>query len=980
MALFNEANSVRDYVRDELRRVSSSVDFVAGPDLARDLDRVLLETQVRETLIRLNPDITAAPEKADEVLHELRGILHGAAHTSHPVAANEEFISWLRGERSRPLGPEGEHVTVHLIDFEDPEANQWTVSTEVTYRSGMLEKRFDFVLWCNGFPLIIGEAKTPLRQAITWIDGAAQVHDDYEKSVPQFFVPNVFNFATEGKDFRYGSLGMPIDLWGPWREEVRTSTDQPAQTGLGAVGEAVRGLLTPSAVLEFLKHFTLYATDRAHRKIKVIARFQQYQAVHLIVDRVLAREEKQGLIWHFQGSGKSLLMVFASQKLRSRQELANPTVVIVVDRIDLNSQISGTFHTSGVNAVVTTDSRAELQALLRAEARRVIITTIHKFGEAPGVLDERENIIVMVDEAHRTQEGDLGQKMRAALPGAFLFGLTGTPVNKRDRNTFKWFGSAADEGGYLSRYSFQDSIRDGATLPLHFEPRLTNLHIDQAKIDAGFAALADQHGLSEKERAALSQRATSLETLIKAPDRVAGICADIAGHFRQKVEPQGFKAQVVTYDKSACVAYKAELDRHLDEETSTIVMSSGPDDPDGWAQWSPEAGELERVVARFNDPADPLKIIIVTAKLLTGFDAPILYCQYLDKPLKEHTLLQAITRANRVYPPAKTHGLIVDYLGIFDDVANALEFDEKSVRQVVSDINALKSQFEPALQRALRFFPGVDRSVGGYQGLLLAQNALADESVRDEFGKVYSVVHQLWETLSPDPFLEPFRTDYRWLTDVYRSTAESESSARLIWHALGAKTQELINQHVTVELPHGQDTIVLDADTIEDLMTGKRPLDDVDPEDVEAEITGRILKHRGNPAFVELSKRLMQLKQRYSDIQTASLQYLRDLLELAKDTLVAEKAAEEVPREEQGKAALTQLFQASKSEDMPIIVEKVVADIDDVVRGVRFDGWQDTKAGDQQVRKELRHTLYLKHKIRDLDIFTQALGYICEYY
>lgn len=980
MAQFSEANTVRDYVRDEARRASSAVGFVPGADLERQYDQVLLESQVRQALIHLNPDISDEPEKAEEVLHELRGILQSAVNSPHPVAANEEFMSWLRGERSRPLGLEGEHVTVHLIDFANPESNQWTVSTEVTFRSGKLEKRFDLVVWCNGFPLVIGEAKTPLRQALSWIDGAAQVHDDYEKSVPQFFVPNVFNFSTEGKDFRYGSVGMPVDLWGPWREEARTSTDQPPQTGLSAVGEAVRGVLTPTAVLEFLKHFTLYATDKAHRRIKVIARFQQYQAVQLIVERVLQGEEKQGLIWHFQGSGKSLLMVFAAQKLRSQPELANPTVMIVVDRIDLNSQISGTFHTSGVDGVVTTESRAELQALLRAEARRIIITTIHKFGEAPGVLDDRENIIVMVDEAHRTQEGDLGQKMRAALPGAFLFGLTGTPVNKRDRNTFNWFGSSADDGGYLSRYSFQDSIRDGATLPLHFEPRLTDLHIDQEKIDAGFAALAEQHGLSEKERAALSQRATSLETLIKAPDRIAGICADIAEHFRRKVEPQGFKAQVVTYDKSACVAYKAELDQHLGPEASTIVMSSGPDDPAEWAQWSPEADELERVVARFNDPADPLKIIIVTAKLLTGFDAPILYCQYLDKPLKEHTLLQAITRANRVYPPAKSHGLIVDYLGIFDDVANALEFDEKSVQRVVSDINALKSQFKPALQKALGFFPGVDRTVSGYEGLLLAQNALAEEAVRDEFGKAYSVVHQLWETLSPDPVLEPFRTDYRWLTDVYRSTAESESSARLIWHALGAQTQELINQHVTVEVPQGQDTIVLDAETIEDLMSGKRSLDEVDPGEVEAEITGRILKHRGNPAFVELSKRLMELKQKYADIQTTSLQYLRDLLQLAKDTLVAEKATEEVPREEQGKAALTELFEASKSGDMPIIVEKVVADIDDVVRGVRFPGWQDTRAGDQQVRKELRHTLYIKHKIRDSDIFTQAHAYIREYY
>jgi type I restriction enzyme R subunit len=240
----------------------------------------------------------------------------------------------------------------------------------------------------------------------------------------------------------------------------------------------------------FLRFFTIYATDKKHRKIKVIARFQQFQATNLIVQRVLHGKIKQGLIWHFQGSGKSLLMVFTALKLRAMAELTNPTILIVVDRIDLDTQITGTFNASDVPGLVSTDSRKELQTLLSQGARKIIITTIHKFGEAEGVLDDRHNIIAMVDEAHRSQEGDYGQKMREALPNAFLFGLTGTPINKRDRNTFMWFGSPEDEGGYLSRYTFQDSIRDGATLPLHFEPRLSEIHLDQEKIDTAFEELA----------------------------------------------------------------------------------------------------------------------------------------------------------------------------------------------------------------------------------------------------------------------------------------------------------------------------------------------------------------------------------------------------------------------------------------------------------------------------------------------------------
>lgn len=978
MAQFNEANSVRDFVRDLVK--SCDIPFAPGNELPRRPDQVLLEGSVKDALVRLNPEIATDPGKADEVIYNLRAILIAARTSPHPVVLNEEFMAWLTGQKSMPFGPHGEHTTIRLIDFDhldDDSANQWVISTEVTFRQGKLEKRFDLVLWCNGFPLVVGEAKTPFRSAYTWIDGAAQIHADYEQSVPPFFVPNVFSFATEGKDLRYGTVGMPVELWGPWREET-TDEDAPAKVGLTAVQEAVEGVLKPRAVLEFLRFFTIYATDKKHRKIKIIARFQQFQATNLVVERVLHGKIKQGLIWHFQGSGKSLLMVFTALKLRAMAELTNPTILIVVDRIDLDTQITGTFNASDVPGLVSTDSRAQLQTLLAQGARKIIITTIHKFGEAPGVLDDRQNIIVMVDEAHRTQEGDYGQKMREALPNAFLFGLTGTPINKRDRNTFMWFGSAEDEGGYLSRYTFHDSIRDGATLPLHFEPRLSEIHIDQEAIDAAFEELAADRDLSEGDRITLSKKAASIEVLIKTPSRIAKIAADIAEHFRAKVEPEGFKAQVVAYDKASCAAYKEELDKRLGPEASTIVMSKSRSDPSDWAKWTPGADELELVLARFNDPADPLKIIIVTAKLLTGFDAPILYCQYLDKPLKEHTLLQAITRTNRVYPPNKTHGLIVDYLGIFDDVAKSLAFDEKSVQQVISNIEELKKQLAPAIAAALAFFPGVDRTVGGYEGLVQAQSAIADDATKDAFGLAYSITSQLWEALSPDPILADYRNDYRWLTDVYESVRPSDITGRLVWHALGAKTIDLINEHVQVEIPEGAETIVLDAQTIEDLMLGKRT--DMSAEEIEKQITARIARHLNNPVFVELGKRLNALRDKYADIQQSSLDFLRELLELARDTVAAEKSANEIPREEQGKAALTELFEALKTDQTPIIVDNIVTRIDEVVRAVRFDGWQSTIRGDQEVRQALRKTLYVQFKIRDNDVFETALGYIREYY
>ena len=320
MAQFNEANTVRDFVRDLVTAVD--VRFVPGNELPRRTDEVMLEGAVQAALIALNPEIAADPRKADEVIYALRAILISARTSPHPVVANEEFMAWLTGQKSMPFGPNGEHTTVRLIDFdhlEDDSSNDWVISTEVSFQIGRVGKRFDLVLWCNGFPLVVGEAKTPIRAAYSWIDGAAQVHDDYEASVPQFFVPNVFSFATEGKDFRYGSVGMPVELWGPWRED-ESDPDAPAKVGLEVVKDAVSGVLKPAAVLDFLRFFTVYATDKKHRKIKVIARFQQFQATNLIVQRVLHGKIKQGLIWHFQGSGKSLLMVFTALKLRAMAE------------------------------------------------------------------------------------------------------------------------------------------------------------------------------------------------------------------------------------------------------------------------------------------------------------------------------------------------------------------------------------------------------------------------------------------------------------------------------------------------------------------------------------------------------------------------------------------------------------------------------------------------------------------------------------
>jgi type I restriction enzyme R subunit len=455
--------------------------YVPHTDILRQLSDVMVEPWAREALIRLNPEIAAQPDRADEVIYNLRACIL-SVQADGLVRANENFMAWLRGEKTMPFGHNGEHVPVRLVDAIQPANNRLTVTNQWTFQAGTVEKRFDVVFVVNGLPLVIGEAKTPTRSAVTWFDGAFQINQIYEKEVPAMLVPNVFSFATEGRLFRYGSIRMPIEMWRPWRDD-----DNQDEGQLQHVQATVESMLRPAVVLDILQHFTIFATDKKHRRIKIICRYQQYETTNKIVARVVKGYPKKGLIWHFQGSGKSLLMAFAAQKLRLHPQLGNPTVIIVVDRIDLDTQISTTFNAADVPNMVGVATRKELQELLGQDVRKVLITTIHKFGEASGRLNERSNIIVMVDEAHRTQEGDLGRKMREALPNAFLFGLTGTPINRADRNTFWAFGADEDDRGYLSRYSFQDSIRDRATLPLHFETPEVRLKIDRIAIDEAFS-------------------------------------------------------------------------------------------------------------------------------------------------------------------------------------------------------------------------------------------------------------------------------------------------------------------------------------------------------------------------------------------------------------------------------------------------------------------------------------------------------------
>ena len=972
-ALFNEDNTMEQMIISILKE--NGWTYIPAEKLPRMYSDVMVEPMVKEALIRLNPEIAAEPSRADEVIYKLRTVIL-SVQPHNLVTQNELFKKLVFEENSFPFGKDGRMVPIRFFGTmrkEDIALNEYVVTNQWVYPQADGGKRLDIVLLINGFPIAIGELKTPVRSAITWLDAAGDI-SAYEKSIPAMFVTNVFNFASEGKYYRYGSVNMPINMWGPWH-----TSDHKAEGNLADVKISIADMITPEKVMDIFQFFTMFATDKKYRKYKIICRYQQFEGANMIVSRVLAGYPKKGLIWHFQGSGKSLLMVFAAQKLRMVPELKNPTVVIVDDRIDLETQITATFNASDIPNLTSASTKEELSSFFRGDMRKILITTIFKFGEVNGELNARDNIIVMVDEAHRTQEGDLGEKMRMALPNAFFFGLTGTPINRVDKNTFLTFGAEEDRTGYMSRYSFSDSIRDGATLPLHFEPVPVELHVNKDELDRAFEAMTDEAGLSREEKNELSRR-VNMKAIMYNPARIRKVCEHIAKHFQSKIAPNGYKGQIVVYDRECCLMYKAILDELLGEDASTIVMDTNNDKEDRYKKYRRDRDAEGKILDVFRDPNSELKLVIVTSKLLTGFDAPILQAMYLDKPMKDHTLLQAICRTNRTYDQGKTHGLIIDYIGIFDDVAKALDFDETSMRRIITNIEEIKKQLPTLMKKCLGYFMGVDRTVEGWEGLMAAQECLPTNKEKDTFAADYRVLNRAWDALSPDIFLNAYKSDYQWLSRVYESVKPTDGRGGLIWASLGAKTIELVHQNVTVgETDEDMDILAMDADLIDDFLEKQKDLKKATKK-VEISLVAKILNHAQDPKFIRLGEKLEALREKHEQGLVTSIEFLKLLLELAKEAARAEKDV--VPEQEidKGIAALTELFNGVRNKNTPVIVERIVADIDSIVKIVRFDGWQSTTAGKQEVKKALRSVVWIKYKIKDKDVFDKAYSYIEQYY
>jgi type I restriction enzyme R subunit len=748
------------------------------------------------------------------------------------VEGNRDMLDWLRGQRQWYNEAENRHDRVQIIDFEHPELNSYYVSWEWTLKPPARKgNRADVMFIINGIPACIVEHKNP-KSGDAIERGITQLRR-YEKETPELIgSPQIFN-VTHVLEYWYGVT------WNATRRDMARWKQKPEET----YRYAVQSFFEINDFLRTLEHWILfYVEDNETRKS--ILRQHQRKAIDKIIERCAEKEKKRGLIWHTQGSGKTFTLLTAAKlMLEDKDRFNSATVILIVDRIDLEVQL-GRWVDRLIKEMETLDiaatrakSKPDLQRLLDAEFRGLILSTIHKFDGLRKNTSERENIYVFIDEAHRSVAKDLGTYLMAALPNATLIGFTGTPIAKTQegKGTFKIFGNE-DDPGYLDKYSIKESIDDKTTLPIKHMMAPSTMLVPAELLDKEFFELTKTEGVTDiDELNRILDRSVKLKTFLTADDRVEKVAAFAAKHFKENVLPLGYKAFLVGVNREVCAKYKKALDKHLPPEWSVPVYNENAAD----AIERPLLNELQlsdveedNVRRLFRNPKEDPKILIVTDKLLTGYDAPVLYCMYLDKPMRDHVLLQAIARVNRPYideeGKEKTVGLIVDFVGVLRELKKALQFDSEDVSGVIDDLDLLLKDFIEKIAKYAEIY--LDAGEGGAADERLEKvvyGRFLDPKIRKEFFQNFKEIEDLWEILSPSAELRDYIETYKLLAGLYAAVRNAYSEKGEYLGDLAYKTRRLIEENA-VQLGLGEitKTVTFDVKTLEALRKNKDESDE----------------------------------------------------------------------------------------------------------------------------------------------------------
>ena len=969
--------------------------FTAGRSLPRETTQTVVAGQLRDAIVRFNPglidgfDVEAVVEEIIATVNAVEGGL---------VRANEQVLCLLRGQKEF-RDADGVWHALNVIDFEHPTANTLVVSDEVTMTvPGKTFRRFDLVYWVNGLPVVVVEVKSPTAKS-GWADAAREINHVYAAEYPWFFTPNVFAVASDGLKLRFGPVGAPTNLWQPFR----STADDENLSGQADVRRSVELLLNPATVLDMLANFALFDTSGGGADTKYLPRYPQLEAAHLIHERVLAGGQK-GMIWHHQGSGKTLLMVFAASLLLADTRTESPTIILLSDRTQLVRQTSGVFTSAMGDAYFHQPATSqELRSLLGDDVRGVISTTVHKFADAGKNLSTRDNIIVLVDEAHRTQSSktsSLAGQMRAALPHAKFFGMTGTPVRNLATDTFALFGEETDPGKVLHRYSVSRSLLDEATVPVMLDPHPVSFDMSDQELQAEFDQFADDFALDDLDREALSRKFGRLTSVFANPNRIHAVCQDIVDHYLAGAYRNGLKAQVVTYNRELAVAYTekinellagfeasqvlAEVGKHdrIAAEVNISVSDSKDEDP-AMRPYQLSEAEEEEQKRRFLTPDDPLCFLVVTAKLMTGFDAPNEGVLYLDKPLKAHTLFQTITRPNRTWVSptgfVKTSGVVVDYIGLAEEVQRAV-VDPASDGTgkgggFVTEVSELVAEFRVTFARIedlLADVDGLDLTVHGYESVRAINGFLdANPGAAEVFSKDYRLLARLYPLINTDKRVAKYRDGFGLYGSVYttlfKKSSDEERKERL--SELGPMVLEIINAHVHSfsVVASREEALILDAQGIailKELLALVRPKPDNDGgEDKSTPSAAEILDHikaalekgvePGSAKYTALAERIRLLRDRIIQNAQDALDFLSEALRVARAIVNAEKHPDEavVVLDDDHVGVLSRIIRDHAPAGLTITERNLAEEIDHVVTQTLARSWDNADARNRGVRR-----------------------------
>ena len=814
-------------------------------------------------------------------------------------------------------------------------------------------------------PVLVVETKSVKQK-----DGDQQALGDieyYHRHGGELFAVAQLFAVTHLIRFLYGAT------WNTRRKGLLNWRDEQA----GNFEALCKAFVNPRRLVRVLSDFILFVRKDGELT-KAVLRPHQMRAVERCLQRARDGKKKRALVWHTQGSGKTYTMITLARMLVEDPAFGNPTVLLIVDRNELEGQLSGNLEALGLTVgadkkadVPVAATKKDLERLLRSDRRGIVVTMIHKFDDIPANVCLRENIYVLVDEAHRSTGGDLGNYLMGALPNATYIGFTGTPIDKTQhgKGTFKVFG-ADDPTGYLDKYSIRESVADGTTVPLHYQLAPNEMQVDKDTLEKEFLDLKEAEGVSDQEELnAVLEKAVTLKTLMKAPVRVAAVAGFAAAHYREKIEPMGYKAFVVAVDREACAMYKKELDTHLPAEWSKVVISqAGKKDSDELRKHYLDEDDEKAVRKAFARPiglADTgraredkykeLRILIVTEKLLTGFDAPILYCMYLDKPMRDHVLLQAIARVNRPYEDdtgrKKPDGFVLDFVGIFGNLKKALAFDSADVEGVVEGIDVLQDRFRDLIDEGRKTYLPVTAGKVADKAVEAVLEHFRDKEVRQQFYVFFQELEDVYEILSPDAFLRPFMADYGSLAEMYQVLRANYERGVGTDKEFLRKTAALVHQNTTVkQIAVSEKVHRLTAETLTQIAGTD------EPDAVKVFNLLRAVRQMGDeggkqePYLLNIATKAEEVLVAYGDRQRTTRDALDDMLKIVEELRKAKQ-------EREASDLSPEAFAVSW-----FLKQEGVSKADDVARQVAtafagFPHWQTSSHQEQDLRKALYKAL-----------------------